>query len=59
MKNSFTPLVPAVVQGDSKNAGKEQPAVPSERTLAFLRLFARNYQAEEKMPQGLGGMILS
>ena len=59
MKNSFTPSVPAVVQRDSQNAGKEQPVAPSERTLAYLRLFARNYQVEEKMPEGLGGIILS
>lgn len=59
MKNSFTPSVSAVGQPDSRNSGKEQPMAPSERTLAYLRLFARNYQVEEKMPEGLKGMILS
>ena len=31
---------------------------PSEKTLAFLRSFARNYRVEPQLPQGLQGIIL-
>lgn len=31
---------------------------PSEKTLAFLRGFARNYWVEPQLPQGLQGIIL-
>ncbi len=44
---------------------KEKPAVkekadshPSARTLAFLKAFARNYQVELSMPEGLQGIII-
>lgn len=30
----------------------------SEQTLAFLRCFAGNYYVEQKLPQGLQGIIL-
>jgi len=30
----------------------------SEKTLAFLRSFARNYRVEPQLPQGLQGIIL-
>lgn len=32
---------------------------PSEKTIAFLKLFARNYQVEDKLPEGLQEVILS
>lgn len=31
---------------------------PSNETLRFLRLFARNYQVEANMPEGLQGVFL-
>lgn len=31
---------------------------PSEKTLAFLRGFARNYRVELQLPPGLQGIIL-
>lgn len=31
---------------------------PSSETLHFLKLFARNYQVEANMPEGLQGVFL-
>lgn len=57
MKNDCTPLITAKKKCAKKKLVQEN--VPSERTLAFLKLFARNYQVEKKMPEGLQGLILS
>lgn len=44
-------------RSSAASAFNEQPH-PSEKTLAFLRSFARNYRAEPQLPQGLQGIIL-
>lgn len=35
-----------------------RPCVPSDKTLAFLRAFARNYRADLRLPDGLQGLLL-
>lgn len=35
------------------------PLAPSEKTLAFLRAFARNYQVIPQLPHELQGLMLS
>ena len=59
MKNSCTPVISPedahVVVCEKEKSHK----APSERTLQLLKLFARNYQVEKMMPQGLREIILS
>ena len=57
MKNDCTTLSVQKEKCDKKDLLRENK--PSEQTLAFLKLFARNYRVEEKMPKGLQGIILS
>ena len=40
------------------HAGKGCALRPSARTLAFLKLFARNYQVERQLPEGLQGLFV-
>ena len=59
MKNGFTPIISseethiAVCKKEKRSKG------PSERTLQILKLFARNYQVEKMMPEGLQEVVLS
>lgn len=57
MKNDCTPLITVKKKCVKKNLTQEN--MPSEHTLAFLKLFARNYHVEEKLPEGLQEIILS
>ena len=45
------------VRSSAAPVSGERPQ-PSEKTLAFLRSFARNYRVEPQLPQGLQGIIL-
>ena len=50
-------LLPAKRPGKG-HAGKGCALRPSARTLAFLKLFARNYQVERQLPEGLQGLFV-
>lgn len=58
MKNCTT--IPASLSKKQSVVEKEEKkfACPSEKTLAFLKLFARNYQVEKELPEGLQEIIL-
>ena len=43
---------------DTASVSSHQRPRPSEKTLAFIRSFARNYRAETQLPKGLQGIIL-
>lgn len=58
MKNEFTPVVSVRKQTNPKVEGREKTKCPSERTLTFLKLFARNYQVEKSLPEGLREMLI-
>lgn len=58
MKESFTFETEKKKRCDNKADRKGQHLLPSEKTLALLKLFARNYQVEKSMPKGLQEMIL-
>ena len=45
------------VRSSAAPVSGERPQ-PCEKTLAFLRSFARNYRVEPQLPQGLQGIIL-
>lgn len=45
-------------QKNKKGSKAEVNLQPSERTVTILKLFARNYQVEPSMPEGLQGFIL-
>lgn len=54
-KNTTRSKVSLLVNRD----GQQRPKmVPSEKTLTFLKAFARNYRAEMTLPEGLQGVIL-
>lgn len=57
MKNDCTTLTAGKKKGNKRVLFQENK--PSEKTIAFLKLFARNYHVEEKLPEGLRGVILS
>ena len=58
MKNIATPVAQVKVL-DGINVREQGRTVrPSEKTLAFLRLFARNYRVEKRLPEGLQGLVL-
>ena len=57
MKNNFTHLV----SGEKYQAPKhnsEKPMRPSKKTIEFLKMFARNYQVEDSLPEGLQGFMI-
>ncbi|MGI6218291.1 MAG: hypothetical protein ACOYJE_00265 [Bacteroidaceae bacterium] len=59
MKKTSTQSLSSV---SSALSGKEQPARvrrPKEATLNFLRLFARSYYGDSRLPEGLQGFILN
>lgn len=58
MKNICTSPVSLRKRNDVKIGKTERPVHPSEKTLAFLKLFARNYQVEKRLPEGLQELIL-
>lgn len=58
MKNEFTPVVSVKKQTNAKVERSEKTKCPSERTLTFLKLFARNCQVEKNLPEGLREMII-
>lgn len=57
-KTSTHPLYAA----SSPHSGQEQqphPHGPKETTLHFLRLFARTYYADSRLPEGFQGLMLN
>lgn len=54
-KNTTRSKVSLLVNRDAQQRPK---MVPSEKTLTFLKAFARNYRAEMALPEGLQGVIL-
>lgn len=57
-KTSTPPLSPA----SSPASGPQRlsrPRGPKETTLRFLRLFARSYYADSRLPEGLQGLMLN
>lgn len=59
MNDCFTPLVSSEETNVVVCEKEEKAKAPSERTLQLLKLFARNYQVEKMMPEGLQEMVLS
>lgn len=50
---------PTKPQKKNKQGNKDKSETsPSIQTLTFLKMFARNYQVEPSMPEGLQGIIL-
>lgn len=58
MKNLSTSVVSVKKLNNVRVQKQEKLMRPSERTLTFLKLFARNYQVEKSLPDGLQGLIL-
>lgn len=58
MNDNFTIPLPERKQILVENSGEEQVIAPSRKTLAFIKLFARNYQIESNLPEGLQEIIL-
>ncbi len=58
MKSISTSPVSVRKRNDVKAGKMESPVRPSEKTLAFLKLFARNYQVEKGLPEGLQEFVL-
>jgi len=58
MKNSFTIPISKKKQSVVKRTKEVKPLCPSEKTLTFLKLFARNCQVEKELPEGLQEIIL-
>lgn len=58
MKNNFTLPVTKEKQNEAKSSENEKMLSPSKRTLTFLKQFARNYQVEKTLPEGLQEVIL-
>ena len=40
------------------HAEKECAVRPNAKSLAFLKLFARNYQVDHRLPEGLQGLFV-
>ena len=57
MKRNSTPIITTLSQREPTSE-KKKKMQPSEKTLHFLKHFARNYQVESSMPEGLQGFIL-
>lgn len=56
MKRTSTPTTSL---SKTKQTTKSKKGLhPSNETLHFLKLFARNYQVETNMPEGLQGVFL-
>ena len=60
MNKKTTPFLPSssLKSRSSIRSGVGGHPQPSEKTLVFLRGFARNYRVEPQLPQGLQGIIL-
>ncbi len=54
MKKTFTPKPFEVFNNE-----KEEVVVPSNKTLDFLRQFARNYYVEKSLPKSLNELYLN
>lgn len=57
MKRTSTPILGQSKTKQSTNK-KEKSLHPRSETIHFLKLFARNYQVETGMPEGLQGVFL-
>ncbi len=57
MKEISTTVI-AAKRLHGERAGKECALRPSAKSLAFLKLFARNYQVERRLPEGLQGFLV-
>lgn len=42
-----------------KKQANKKACMPSEKVLSFVKLFARNYQVEKELPEGMQEMMLS
>lgn len=58
MKRNSTPIITTISQREFTTNEKKKKMQPSEKTLHFLKHFARNYQVESTMPEGLQGFII-
>lgn len=58
MKNVCTSTVSEKKQNEERTEEHVKLMRPSNKTLTFLKLFARNYQVEKSLPEGLQEMVL-
>lgn len=59
MKSDSTLSVALRNPKSGKRQAIKKACVPSEKVLSFVKLFARNYEVEKDMPEGMQGMMLS
>ncbi len=59
MKKTSTPPRPPTSPSPSGPQRQSRPRGPKEATLRFLRLFARSYYADSRLPEGLQGLMLN
>lgn len=59
MKRNFTLLTINEEQKNSTKTGKQTTVQPAEETLNFIRQFARVYQFEPSLDQGLCSYIVN
>lgn len=59
MKSDSTLSVALRNPKSGKRQANKKTCAPSEKVLSFVKLFARNYEVEKDMPEGMQGMMLS